>query len=191
MSSGPQIDLAVDGAGIGDTVRLPSGGGTVTVRATARCIFPMFRLEVVLRGRVIASAESATGARELSLEEEVPVDDGPGWLCARVCGGGPEYLTHHRDCWQRAIMAHSSPVYISCGRGENMADRAALEYTRELVGRARSYVTAMASADTGPDVLHHHRGDHRRFLIRPFEEADAALDRRLRQATGPGSRPAS
>jgi hypothetical protein len=182
MSSGPQLTLAVDGAGIGDTVHLPAGGGTVTVHASARSIFPMFRLEIILRGRVVASAESTAGTHELRLDEEVLIDDGPGWICARVCGGGPEHLTHHRDCWQRAIMAHSSPVYVGCGTQDNMASLAALEHTKRLVSRARSYVTSLAPADTGADVLHHHGGDHRSFLARSFDEADLAIERRIRQA---------
>ncbi len=57
MSSGPLLSLSADGAGIGDTVRLPDTGGTVAVAATAASIFPMFRLELVHSGRVIASAE--------------------------------------------------------------------------------------------------------------------------------------
>jgi hypothetical protein len=103
MSSGPQLTLAVDGAGIGDTVRLPPSGGTVTVHASARSIFPMFRLEVILRGRVVASTESTEGAHELRLDEEVLIDDGPGWICARVCGG-PEQLAINRRIRQAQVI---------------------------------------------------------------------------------------
>jgi hypothetical protein len=43
MTSGPLLGLSVNGANIGDTVRLPDSGGTVAVEATAVSIFPMFR----------------------------------------------------------------------------------------------------------------------------------------------------
>jgi hypothetical protein len=113
MSSGPLLGLSVDGANIGDTVRLPGTGGTVAVEASAVSVLPMFRLELVHSGRVIASSESQSGAHELRIKENVAIDEA-GWICARVDGGGPGQLTQHRDEWLRAIMAHTSPVYIAC-----------------------------------------------------------------------------
>ena len=177
MTSGPLLDLEVEGAEIGDTVYLPEQGGTISVNASARSIFPMFRMELVLRGDVIAASESISGTNQLSLREEVVID-GPGWICVRV-GGGADDLTLHRDEWRRAIMAHSSPVYIACGERRHMADRVALEYAVQLVERGRSYATQFALTDLGADVRHHHGGDHLSFLSAPFGEARAELDRRL------------
>lgn len=179
MSSGPLLEFHVDDAGIGDTVRLPDHGGTVTVQARARSIFPMFRMELVHCGRVIASSENPVGARELHFTESVWVDS-PGWLCLRVGGGGPDHLTRHRDEWQRAIMAHTSPIYLACGERARMSDREALAYTLGLVERGRSYVTGLASLDRGHDVLHHHGGDHQEFLVAPFDQARRTLEHRLR-----------
>jgi len=178
MSSGPLLRLSVDGAGIGDTVRLPDAGGTVAVEASAASIFPMFRLELVHSGRVIATANSESGAHELRINENVTIDK-PGWICVRVDGGGPRHLTRHRDVWQRAIMAHTSPVYIACGAQEHPADREALEQIQTLIDRARTYVESRAGVSTGADVLHQHGGSHREYLIRPFDQARAAIERRL------------
>lgn len=181
MSSGPLLRLSVDDASIGDTVRLPDTGGTVAVAATARSIFPMFRLELVQSGRVIASSDSESGTHELRINENVKIDK-PGWICARVDGGGPEHLTRHRDDWQRAIMAHTSPVYIACGAREHPADREALEQIGTLIERARSYVENRAAISAGTDVLQHHGGNHREYLIRPFDQARTAIERRLLNA---------
>ena len=181
MSSGPLLRLSVDGAGIGDTVRLPDAGGTVAVAATAASIFPMFRLELVHSGRVIASSNSESGAHELRINENVTID-GPGWICVRVDGGGPDHLTHHRDVWGRAIMAHTSPVYLACGAREHPADREALEQISTLIERARSYVDNRAASSTGTDVLQHHGGNHREYLIRPFDQARTAIEHRLLNA---------
>jgi hypothetical protein len=178
MTSGPLLSLSVDGAGIGDTVRLPESGGTVAVEATAVSIFPMFRLELVRCGRVIASADSESGAHELRISENVTIDT-PGWICVRVDGGGPEDLVKHRDEWQRAIMAHTSPVYIACGTQEHPADREALEQIRTRIERARGYVEDRAAMSGGADVLHQHGGDHREYLIRPFDQARAVIEQRL------------
>jgi hypothetical protein len=181
MSSGPLLSLSVDGAGIGDTVHLPGTGGTVTVEAGATSVFPMFRLELVHSGRVIASANSDSGAHELRISENVSIDT-PGWICARVDGGGPQQLTTHRDEWRRAIMAHTSPVYIACGAQEHPADRRALEHIRTQVDRARTYVEHHAADAAGSDVLHHHGGNHREYLIRPFDQARIAIEHRLLNA---------
>ena len=181
MSSGPLLRLSVDGAGIGDTVRLPDAGGTVAVAATAASIFPMFRLELVHSGRVIASSNSESGTHELRINENVTID-GPGWICVRVDGGGPDHLTHHRDVWGRAIMAHTSPVYIACGGREHPADREALEQISTLIERARSYVENRAAGSAGTDVLQHHGGNHREYLIRPFDQARTAIEHRLLNA---------
>ena len=178
MSSGPLLSLAVDGAGIGDTVRLPESGGTVSVQATAESIFPMCRLELVHSGRVIASAESESGAHELRIDQDVRIDK-PGWLCVRVGGGGPEHLIQHRDEWRRSIMAHTSPVYLACGSQDSPADREALENIKTLIERARSYVERRGVSSSGADVLHHHGGDHREYLITPFDQARTAIDQRL------------
>jgi hypothetical protein len=181
MSSGPLLRLSVDGADIGDTVRLPDAGGTVAVEATAASIFPMFRLELVHSGRVIATSNSESGAHELRINENVTIDK-PGWICARVDGGGPEHLTRHRDVWRRAIMAHTSPVYIACGEQEHPADREALEQIQTLIDRARTYVEGRAAVSGGADVLHHHGGGHREYLIRPFDQARTAIEHRLLNA---------
>jgi hypothetical protein len=107
--------------------------------------------------------------------------DGPGWICARVGGGGPDHLTQTRDALRRSIMAHSSPVYVACGEQQTPADRDALLEMLALIERGRSYVESRAAA-AEPDVLHHHGGDHREFLLRPFDEARAAVKGRLGRA---------
>lgn len=181
MTSGPLLSLSVDGSGIGDTVQLPTGGGTVAVQATATSIFPMFRLELVYSGRVIASSDSESGGKELRINHNVKIDR-PGWICARISGGGPEHLTQHRDERQRSIMAHTSPVYLACGQNSNSANREALEHIRMLIDRARDYVEYRAATSVDATVLHHHGGNHREYLIRPFDQARTAIDDRLLNA---------
>jgi hypothetical protein len=95
VSTGPMIELTVDGASIGDTLSLPVGGGTVELVATAESILPFHTLEVVEKGRVVASTESAKGTRRLQLKTTLPLR-GHTWLAARC--GGPNYQcmpSHH------------------------------------------------------------------------------------------------
>jgi len=79
-------------------------------------------------------------------------------------------------------MAHTSPVYVACGQQDTPADRGALEHIRTLIDRASAYVENRAGTSIGTDILHHHGGNHREYLIRPFEQARAAIDHRLRLA---------
>ena len=60
LSGGPLIGLSVDGAGIGDTLRL-SAAGTVEVHAWAESILPIHTLQLVQQGRVIAQVDAARG----------------------------------------------------------------------------------------------------------------------------------
>ena len=73
LSGGPLVGLSVDGAGIGDTLRL-SAAGTVEVHAWAESILPIHTLQLVQQGRVIAQVDAARGdaprgRRRLELRE--------------------------------------------------------------------------------------------------------------------------
>ena len=145
----------MDGAGIGDTLRL-SAAGTVEVHAWAESILPIHTLQLVQQGRVIAQVDAARGdapegRRRLELRETVRVD-GHSWLAARV--GGPDYGgVQHHDGWQRGIFAHTSPVYLAVGGEWWMFNRATAEYMLTLIDGCLSYVRHSRAAAA-------RRGDH-------------------------------
>jgi len=181
MSSGPLLDFSVEGARVGDTVRLPSGGGEVEVEARAQSIFPLHTLEIVQQGRVVASTREPGGARMLSLKARVRVD-GHSWLVARV--GGPDYdhpLLHH-DSTSRGIFAHTSPIYVACGGEWEMMDRDAAHYMLRILEGSMHYMRNIALHYPPGTVTHHHgESDHLAYLERPFREAQEAILRRLEQ----------
>jgi hypothetical protein len=106
-STGPLLQLQVDGHMPGEQILLGAGGGSVQVRAEARCYIPFNRLEVVLNGRAIHSKEEESGTRQMTLNESVRVE-GPGWLAAR-CAASASRATNYG----RVITAHTSPVYLN------------------------------------------------------------------------------
>ena len=63
-----RLASSVEGAQVGDTLTLPSGGGTIEVEAVADSIFPIHTLEIVQNTRAVDPAYSDTqcslGARE-------------------------------------------------------------------------------------------------------------------------------
>ena len=118
-SSGPLIDLRVDGRMVGDVVKLPPGGGTLEVVASARAVTDLGSLEIVLDGRVIECVVGRPGQRRLELSTRVHVT-GTGWIAARC--QGPTLLYHE---WPVMTAAHTSPVYLDGpeARVANSSDR--------------------------------------------------------------------
>jgi hypothetical protein len=118
-SSGPLIDLRVDGHGMGDEIRLNAPGGTLVVEAEAHSVQPMTSLEVVHDGRVVDRVEDAAGSGHLRLATQVRAT-GSGWIAARCEGPG---IAWHE--WPVRTAAHTSPVYLSgeAIRRDDGADR--------------------------------------------------------------------
>jgi hypothetical protein len=180
LSGGPMLAFSVEGAAVGDTLRLPEGGGTVEVEATAESIFPLHTLQIVQQGRVVAATDEPAGARRLALKARLRVS-APTWLAARC--GGPNYTTrpHHHGGhdWERGIFAHTSPVYVAAGREWNLYDPGTAEYMLTLIEGGLAYIRQRAPAYTPGTVTHHHgEADHLAYLERPFHQArQAVLDR--------------
>jgi len=159
-STGPLIDIRVDGRSIGDAVRLPSTGGTVEVEARAESFLPLGRLELVRNGRVVADTRSKRGARLLRLAARVPVS-GSGWIAAR-CTGYPRHPGSY-------VAAHTSPVYLKCGRSRAF-DGPAAEHMLALVEGGIEYLNTLA---TNFDE------SSRRRMVKLFKEAQRELKGRL------------
>ena len=173
LSGGPIVRLSVDGQAIGDTVRL-SGGGTVSVEASAESVLPMASLQLVLNGEVVAEAPEAVEAgavRRLDVQAEVPIEI-DSWLAARC--GGPSYWDgpSHRGPWERRIFAHTSPVYVACGDGEWSRSDPAVD--RRMLTLIEGGLDRIRRGRRYPEdrITHHHtEPDHDAFLERPFLEA--------------------
>jgi hypothetical protein len=180
LSGGPIVHFSVDGHDLGDTVRL-SGAGTVEVEARAESVLPIYRLEVVQQGRVVASTEDRNGSRRLELRDKVRVD-GHTWLAARC--GGPEYFDSvpHHDVWNRGVFAHTSPIYVACGGDWWMFDEGAARYMLTLIDGGITYIDETAPVyRPGGATRHHGEEDHLAYLRRPFLEARNAIHERLEE----------
>ncbi len=178
LSGGPIIHFTVEGARIGDTVRLPDGGGTLEVEAIAESIFPIHTLQIVQQGHVVASTEEAGGTRRLQLKAALAIDSHT-WLAARC--GGPNYTTiPHHDSWQRGVFAHTSPIYIAVGDDWRLFDQDAAQYMITLIEGGLAYIRHAAAYYLPGSVTHHHgEDDHLAYLERPFYAALEAIRRRM------------
>jgi hypothetical protein len=181
LSGGPILHFSVDGHQIGDTAQL-SGAGTVEVEAWAESIFPIYKLEIIQEGRVVATSEDPKGTRRLALKEKIKVD-GHTWLAARC--GAPDYYTPipHHDVWSRGIFAHTSPIYVAVGGEWQMFNEDVARNMLGLIDGDLTYIREMAPMHASGTVTHHHgEGDHLAYLQRPFLEAQDAVQKKMRGA---------
>ncbi len=182
LSGGPLIWLTVDGHEIGDTARLPDGGGTVTVEARAESILPIHTLQIVQEGEIAAESSDAAGARRLELTADVRVS-GNSWIAARC--GGPTYFDApmHHDGWHRRRFAHTSPVYVAVGGGDWwMWNDETASYMLTLVDGALRYVRERSTQYPPGHATHHHgEADHLAYLEQPFHQARQAIHQRMHE----------
>jgi len=177
LSGGPLIRMLVDGEPMGATL-VRKGGGTVEVEAWVQSIFPVHTLEIVRQGEVVASTEERAGARELRVRATLKVE-GDTWIAARCGGPGYTAIPHH-DGWRRGIMAHTSPVYIAAGDQYQLFDPAGAQYMLTLLHGGLEYIRHRAPQHApGTVTHHHHHADHQAFLEEPFQEAIAAVHKRM------------
>ena len=179
LSGGPIIHLSVDGKEVGDTLTI-SSPGSVEVEAWSESILPVFSLEIVQDGRVVARTDSRSGARRLELREKIRVD-GHTWIAART--GAFEYfdIVQHHDVWNRGVFAHTSPIYVACGGEWDMFDSATAQYMLTLIDGDLTYIRETAGVRPVGSVTHRHgEADHLAYLQRPFLEARDAILSRMR-----------
>jgi len=108
-TSGPLMDLSVEGLQPGDEIQLPESGGSIHVMASASCAMPINKLQIVFNGQVIAQASSDDGEKLLAINEQVNIP-GSGWIAARAVS---DLVAWH--VWPVNFAAHTSPVYVKAG----------------------------------------------------------------------------
>jgi hypothetical protein len=165
-TSGPLISMEVEGRQIGDTIRLPATGGKLEVNAAAESAWPIGRIELVQNGRVVASESSRKGAGKLTVSAKLSFTRS-GWVAAR-CGGVAGRPTARKA-------AHTSPVYVTCGR-QRPFDGPALEHMLNLTSGGIEYLETIATRFSDRD--------HER-MIKIYKKVERHLKQRLR-AIGKG-----
>jgi hypothetical protein len=79
-------------------------------------------------------------------------------------------------------MAHTSPVYVTCGKQYDVFSRDTAQYMLTLIDGSLTYIRNMSPQHPPAQATHHHGGsDHIAHLSRPLEQA---RDRILQQLEG-------
>ena len=178
-SSGPLLHLTVDGRRPGSEVQV-AAEGRVGVHVELSSIFPVGSIEIIVNGVVADRIDLSGGGFEREHRTEVDVP-GDSWIAARCFGLGPEILRHN-DTWQRPVVAHTSPVYVSTSGGYSRFDGDVVASMLALVDGAAEYIEHRARRHWPADVCHRHgRDDHLAFLLEPLDEARRRLEYRINQ----------
>jgi len=162
-TSGPLINLKVEGRDIGDEIQLPSDGGTLEVEAEATCLWPIHLLEVVVNGQVAAKTADEKGTDRLAVKAKIPVKRS-SWIGAR-CGSRLQV----QHCWPIHLGAHTSPVYVVVG-GEQMFSPGDATYMLTLIDGGLTYLDTLS--------VRYEEERHRQMKA-IFEKARAELEGRL------------
>jgi hypothetical protein len=141
-STGPFIDLHVEGLEIGDELEMTGNGGQVYVQAIASAWQPLRRLEIVHNGRVVDAAVPGDDPYRIELSTSVHIER-DGWIAARC--DGLDTLWHS---WPMRSAAHTSPIYVGGPRRrEAPAD---LTFLQTVVEGGLTWLDTLATpADPG------------------------------------------
>ena len=162
-TSGPLIDLMVEGRFPGDEIQLPADGGTLEVEAWIQSLQPFHELQILVNGQVVAHEAAEDGAREARLRSRVRLERS-SWIAARCISRVKVW-----HCWPIHIAAHTSPVYVKCG-SEEMFNPSDAVYMLTLIEGGLTWLDTLATpADPG---------SHAR-IRGVFEAAHSSLGRRL------------
>ncbi|NJN43703.1 MAG: CehA/McbA family metallohydrolase [Anaerolineae bacterium] len=177
LSGGALLWFTVEGSHPGDTITI-SNGATVEVKAEAQSIFPLHTLQIIQQGKVVAETNDLNGSKTLRLHEKIKIT-GDSWLAARCAG--PSYQAYpHFDDRKRGIMAHTSPVYLTCGEEYQLFSAETAQYMLTLISGGLAYIR-QRSPQYPPESVTHHHGltDHLAELEKPFQEAIQAIHHRM------------
>ncbi len=108
ITNGPAVDLKANDSPIGSTLELDAGTGEVEAQVSFRSYYPIDAAEIVVNGSVVHRKEWLNGLREGTFNYGTRFDR-DGWIAVRLWGNA-------RDSFDHSIYAHSSPIYIRCGR---------------------------------------------------------------------------
>ena len=141
VTSGPLVELTVEGHSPGETLELPAQGGTVTVEVEASHINELTSLDIVVNGIPVAETSGPRRANQLQLSEELQISRG-SWIAARCWSNDVIW-----SAFPTAVAAHTSPVYVDCG-GETAFDPADSETLRTILNGGCTWAGTMATVES-------------------------------------------
>jgi hypothetical protein len=85
VSTGPLVELVINGRMPGEEVALPAGGGAVDLDATVRSVTPLEKVLLVFNGTIVEEIPLSADRRHAELKKSVRVTQS-GWYHLRAEG---------------------------------------------------------------------------------------------------------
>ncbi len=144
-TSGPIIELSVDGHEPGDVIELSASGGRLNATVLVRAVQPVIRVvELVVDGAVVASQASPTGSDVLRLDATIEVRSG-AWVAAR---SRSDQQIH--SAFDTSMAAHTSPIYVEV-EGRPLCKPGAADRILEIVEGTGRWVRDLAAVRRSAD----------------------------------------
>ena len=141
-TSGPVIELSVDGHEPGDVVALPASGGRLEARVRVRAAQRIIgAVELVVNGRVVAREDAPGSTDDLRLAADVDIRAG-AWIAAR---SRSDHEIH--SAFETSMAAHTSPVYVEVVDRPLFDDRQAEAILEVIDGTVRWLETMAVIGD--------------------------------------------
>ena len=136
VSSGPLVDLTIDGQMPGEEVTLPSDGGTVEIVGRVRSVTPLDRLFLVCDGETVTNVPLGGDGRTARLRVRYRITRS-GWCHLRAEGAtGDRYPMD-----VAYVQAFTNPVWIQVG-GQPIRNRAAADYALQWIDKLQEMADA-------------------------------------------------
>ncbi|HUE89734.1 MAG TPA: CehA/McbA family metallohydrolase [Vicinamibacterales bacterium] len=174
VSTGPLVELTINGRLPGDEVHLPAGGGDVAVTARVKSITPISTASLVFNGDAVEKLTMSADRMSADLTRTFKVSRS-GWYHLRVEGTSSERFPLDTTFAQ----AFTNPVWITVG-DQPIRHSASAEYALKWIDSLQT------QAEAWPGWRSQREKDH---VYAQFEEARAVYRRFLVDATASAIEP--
>lgn len=167
VTTGPLVELTVDGRMPGGTVELPAGGGTVELQGRVQSITPLERVMLVFKGEVVEEIPLTGDRRAVEFRRSLRARES-GWYHLRVEGRPDERFPLDAEY----ALAFTNPVWVTVG-GAPVRDRASAEYALRWMDKLQTMAEAWPGWRSERE---------RRHVFAQFAEARRLFEQRLEEA---------
>jgi hypothetical protein len=136
VTTGPLVELTVNGRIPGEDVAIAGASGTVDVEAHVRSITPLEKVVLVFNGQVVEEFPVKGERTRFDLSKSYPVHES-GWFHLRAEGSREERYPLDASYAQ----AFTNPVWVQV-EGKPVRNRAAAEYSIQWIDKLRKMAEA-------------------------------------------------
>ena len=167
VSTGPMVELTVNGRMPGETIALPASGGDVEIVARVRSITPLETVSVIFNGEVVEKLPLSADRKTLDARTSVRVTRS-GWYHLRAEGIPGERFPLDTGFAQ----GFTNPIWITVGK-QPVRSRAAAEYCLKWIDLLQKQAEAWPDWRSAKEKAH---------VFAQFDEARAIYRRLLSEA---------